>query len=126
MQLETKQNFISSTMNRKVSLCSKLFKPFFPESLKAKIEKSCPEWFLLMADSIHDFKTPLIFFSFLPFSYKNILFNSIFFVKHFLLHCYLYGLKCFATHIRMKTISFVLEQCTVDTVLHQLNFSNRG
>lgn len=62
MQLETKQNFISSTMNRKVSLCSKLFKPFFPESLKAKIEKSCPEWFLLMADSIHDFKTPLIFF----------------------------------------------------------------
>lgn len=48
MQLETKQNFTSSTMNRKVSLCSKLFKPFFFEPLKVKIKKSCSEWYVLI------------------------------------------------------------------------------
>lgn len=48
MQLETKQNFISPSMNRKVSLCSKLFRPFFPEPLKVKIVKSCPEWYLFI------------------------------------------------------------------------------
>lgn len=48
-----------------------------------------------------------------------------YFVKYFLLHCYFYGLECFATHIRMDTITFVLEQGTVATVFHQLNCSTR-
>lgn len=45
-------------------------------------------------------------------------------VKHFLLHCYLYGFKASTTHIGKKNISLVLEQHTVTTVFHYLHDTN--